>query len=206
MNIARIFTLLVACAAILGAAYAYQQPTTAPLAGPSVEITIGNTIGSGVNIGNGYVITAAHVVGDSDKATVKDDAGHDHAGKVLWANKSYDVALIHTDDAMNAASLDCAATSIGESIYTLGNPMGVESITSWGHVAGKARKWGPWPSVIFTDLSIAPGNSGGAVFDEQGRVVGIAVGVMLARLGVLPTMTGFSTVVPSTVICELLAR
>lgn len=206
MRFLRIPALLALCVAMSGYATYSQLPQSPAPAGSSVEILIKGGIGSGVHIGNGYILTAAHVAEDNATVTVKDDKGDTHDGKVLWSNKDYDIALVRTDDTMASAQLDCRASKVGESITTRGNPMGVEFLTTWGHVAGKARKWGPWESVIFTDLTLAPGNSGGGVYDENGNVVGIAVGVMLTRVGVVPNLTGFSTVVPSSVICELLAR
>lgn len=202
----------VACAALFACgAYAYY-PDATPQDSPAVMVQVKDGIGSGVSIGNGYILTARHVVDDLDSVTVKDDGHAVHKARVLWANKDYDVALLHIDDTngIGAALLDCDANVVGEAVHTLGNPMGVDSITTWGRIAGKARKWGPWQSVAFTDLTIVPGNSGGGVYNDDGGVVGIAVGVMLTPsgknlMGQIPSLTGVSAIVPASVICELLA-
>lgn len=183
----------------------------------AVKISVADGFGSGVHIGGGNILTAAHVVGDQKTVKIKTLAGTEGEATVLWVNKDYDVALIHTDGNVSGSSeLDCREPRFGEQLQAIGNPLGMEFIASFGRVAGKARATGPWKSVVVTDMTTVMGQSGGGVFANDGRIVGINVGVTLAPLksgkdaagGTVytPTMTGFGFVVPASVVCDLLAR
>ena len=82
--------------------------------------------GSGVHLGHGFILTAAHVVEDHSEMEVTDSDGHKQTGKVLWANKTYDVALIQVPDANLAASpLNCSAAPprVGDEVVAIGNPL-----------------------------------------------------------------------------------
>ncbi|MBB5664722.1 serine protease Do [Rhizobium leguminosarum] len=182
----------------------------------AVKISVADGLGSGVHIGGGNILTAAHVVGDQKTVKIKTLAGTEDDAAVLWVNKDYDVALIHTDGNVSGSSeLDCREPRFGEQLQAIGNPLGMEFIASFGRVAGTGRQTGPWKRVIVTDMTTVMGQSGGGVFANDGRVVGINVGVTLAPLkgknwyggdSYTPTMTGFGFVVPASVVCDLLAR
>lgn len=201
------FGIAAAIVALLIAGCVMQSPRPDSIRSV-VELSDAEGLGSGVHIGHGYILTAAHVPGADKEMKVTASDGSTQTAEVLWTNKTYDIALLKVADTSHMASsrLSCRAPHAGDVVKAQGNPMGVQFLTSWGRVSGNARKWGPWKSVMFTDLTIAPGNSGGAVFSENGDVVGIAVGVMLAPIGYTMSMTGFSTVVPGSTVCGLLAR
>lgn len=205
----------------------YAAPGPAPLAvalppattseNSLVKITLVDGLGSGVHIGNGNIVTAAHVVGDAKTAKVKTIDGAESDATILWVNKDFDIALIHTDGQMAGSSkLDCREPQLGETLQAAGNPLGLEFISAFGRVAGKARSSGPWKSVVVTDMTTVQGQSGGPVFADDGRIVGINVGVAVAPLksGKSPTgeqlyspsMTGFGFIVPALAVCNLLAR
>lgn len=160
--------------------------------------------GSGVHIGNGYVLTAAHVVQTNKTMTVIDSEHREMAGEVLWSNTEYDVALIRLPGARYVASapLSCAANFVHQRVTVYGNPIDLEFVFTDGQVSGTARKWAIWREVVPVDLTIIPGQSGGAAIDETGYVVGIAVGVMIWQYG----LTGQGFIVPSSVICQLMGR
>lgn len=183
----------------------------------AIKITVTDGLGSGVHIGGGNILTAAHVVGDAKTVKIKTFAGIEDDADVLWINKDFDIALIHTGGNVSGSSeLDCREPRFGEQLQAIGNPLGIEFVASFGRVAGKARATGPWKSVIVTDMTTVMGQSGGGIFANDGRVVGINVGVTLAPLKsgksadgadvYTPTMTGFGFVVPASVVCDLLAR
>ncbi len=183
----------------------------------AIKIIVADGLGSGVHIGSGNILTAAHVVGDAKTVKIKTFAGIEGDADVLWTNKEFDIALIHTGGNVSGSSeLDCREPRFGEQLQAIGNPLGIEFVASFGRVAGKARATGPWKSVIVTDMTTVMGQSGGGVFANDGRIVGINVGVTLAPLKsgkdaagadtYTPTMTGFGFVVPASVVCDLLAR
>lgn len=202
----RLFAFVVALAAALLAACSIS--TRHVTADAVVKILNGKGHGSGFHMGDRYIITAAHVVKGSTSVEVKAYDGETVEAEVLWANAAYDIALLRAEDTANLGSalLSCRTPSVGERIISQGNPANVEFVTVWGKVAGAARELGPWRSVVVTDIVTVPGQSGGPVFDESGRVVGITVGVMAASFGFGGSLVGIGYVVPGSAICGLMAR
>jgi S1-C subfamily serine protease len=182
-----------------------------PMQPSDVEILLGDGLGSGVHIGDGLFLTAAHVVAHPSKrldVRLRDNSLR-HA-TVLWASKDYDIALLSADGRDVATSkLACRDVKVGEPISSIGNPLGVESITAFGRVAGETRQMSDRPMFV-ADMTVVMGNSGGPIFDDKNEIVGIADAVMVAPLGnplaPTPSLVGYSYAVPSSVICKLLAR
>ena len=182
-------------------------PTYQPTESTVVKVVLKQGHGSGVSIGGGYVLTAAHVVKGVNTVTLKTKDGKTREADVLWANTDYDVALLRTSDTkLEAASLDCRIAPEGASIISYGNPLQVEFAAAYGRIAGSPRKFGPWHSVFVTDITTVMGQSGGPVFDEDGKLIGLTVGVMGAPLGFSMSLVGYGFVVPSRTVCDLLAR
>lgn len=175
------------------------------LPGSTVKVLAENGHGSGVHVGHGYIITAAHVVLDKP-ARIKLDDGSVQEAETLWVNSDYDLALLKTPETMHASALDCRVPGIGEVIRASGNPGLLEFVSSEGKIAGAERNLGKWKRALPTDMTIVMGMSGGPVFAQDGRVIGISVGVMVAALGgMYPTLTGFGFIVPSAALCDLMA-
>lgn len=172
-----------------------------------VKVMLKDGHGSGVHIGNGYILTAAHVVKDAKAATLKTKDGKIRQAAVLWANTEYDIALLSSEDTkIDAATLDCRVAQAGDFITSYGNPLNVEFAAAFGRIAGEPRKFGPWQSVFVTDITTVMGQSGGPVFNEEGRLVGITVGAMTVAMRFSLSLVGYGFVVPSASVCELLAR
>jgi S1-C subfamily serine protease len=188
----------------------YLPKTVAPvvaaeLASPYLKLISADGTGSGVHIGNGYILTAAHV-GTMKDPLAKDDAGRPHKLVMLWANTQYDIALMRMEGwqsalGVKAAPLSCDRQVVGTHVRAYGNPMNVENVYASGSIVGAPANRGPWQSVMTLDLTIVPGMSGGALVDDAGQVVGIDVGVM-----VYGSLTGFGFAVPSTVACDLMGK
>ncbi|MDI6027038.1 serine protease [Corticibacterium sp. UT-5YL-CI-8] len=207
--LAQLFFVPAAVIAVLVVAYFLPYapaPAAAPLPSSTVKVILSPGHGSGVHIGNGYVVTAAHVAKDAQTVTLKMDNGKEQPATVLWVNKAYDIALLRNDATMSASHLDCRVATVGEALIARGNPAAAEFIAASGRVAGSEREFGPWKRVLITDMTTIPGMSGGGVFDAEGDVVGITVGVLVVPLGFAPSITGFGTIVPSAAVCDLLAR
>jgi S1-C subfamily serine protease len=184
---------------------------TSHIGHPTVKILVGKGHGSGVYIGSNLILTAAHVVAGADdgKITVKTESGNILDGEVLWSSKARDVSLIRVSGVfgLSPAVLSCTTPKIGDAIHARGNPLSVEFFSSWGRVAGDKREMGPWLVGVPTDMTILPGMSGGPVFGSDGRVVGLAVGVLMAPAGFSGmSFTGATLIVPGSTICPLLGR
>jgi S1-C subfamily serine protease len=193
-------TILAGCSSI------DRTAPTVDVYSPNVRIeTPEGGVGSGVHIGNGLIITAAHVVGQNPTVKVKADVGGSQDATVLWVNAAYDIAAIRPARAkkFRAAPLSCRSPDIGEVVSAWGNPGGFEEVTMHGYVSGAERAAGPqWKSVFLTDMTTIGGMSGGPTYDAYGDVVGITVGTV----GFGAPSGGLGFVVPGSVVCELLGR
>jgi serine protease Do len=138
--------------------------------------------GSGVVIGpNGLVVTNDHVLEGGDTYYVVTDSRQalQVPGSAIWADSVSDLAFLRTGDAsLPPATLgDSSQVQVGESVFTIGNPLGAElaDTVTRGVVSGVGRVLSAdavYP-VLQTDAAINPGNSGGALVDMSGAVIGI---------------------------------
>jgi S1-C subfamily serine protease len=162
-------------------------------------------VGSGVYIGNGIIITAAHNLTDAVSFKIRSDAGDIQSGEVLWVNTDYDIAAVRPANAgrFKAAQLSCREPLLGEEISAVGNPVGIEFVTMRGYVSGGERAAAPqWKSVFITDLTTIGGMSGGATYSRAGELIGITVGT----LGFNAPAGGLGFAVPGSTVCRLLGR
>jgi S1-C subfamily serine protease len=165
--------------------------------------------GSGVHIGSGYVLTAAHVLADQKEIEVKTTLGEKRKAEILWVSAKYDLAIMRVDaTGLKASPLSCARPMVGEEIEARGNPLSEEFMTTHGKVssthAGLSNPDGH--DYIAADLTVAPGMSGGPVLNRHGYVVGIVSAMMgqPAMFSFVPY--GISYIVPGDRACFLLAR
>lgn len=199
--------LFLVIAATSAAAYALLPPTPAATETATVKIVVNDGHGSGVHIGDGFIVTAAHVVGDAKEVQLKPKGGALRKADVLWVNKASDIALLRTSsDGLGVAKLACHAVKVGDPIVAYGNPLKIEFVAAYGKIAGESRETGPWKSVYVTDITTVMGQPGGPVYADNGDLIGITVGVMAAPIGFSGSLVGYGYVVPSTSVCELLAR
>jgi S1-C subfamily serine protease len=148
--------------------------------------------GSGVVITpDGFMLTAAHVVEggrQSIRASFVD--GREESVDVVGADPLSDLAVLRAQaDALVPAELgDADQLRVGQLVVALGNPYGYTSSVTAGVVSGLGRSLTTRPgrivdNVIQTDAALNPGNSGGALADGRGRVVGINTAVAGIGLG-----------------------
>jgi len=146
-------------------------------------------IGSGVILSSdGLVVTNNHVVDGAEKLEVKLSDGRMFNAKVLGSDPLTDLALIQLEGAkgLKAATLGSSATmSVGDWVLAIGSPMGLEQTATTGIVSAKGRGSlglyaNSYIDFLQTDAAIAPGSSGGPLFNMNGEVIGIntAVGAM----------------------------
>ena len=121
---------LLSLVVLLSALSLYAQSHPAKhVPGPVVKVSSGGGHGSGFHAGDGYIVTAAHVVDGGDKFTVTLDDGSSVPAEVMWANKPYDVALLRIKRADFASSpLNCSVPPKGLAIEASGNPLSCRTV------------------------------------------------------------------------------
>jgi S1-C subfamily serine protease len=193
-----ITAFLAACYAIC-ASLAHADVPPPPKAEPTVVILTGDSQGSGVYIGDGVFVTAAHVVGGDTLPDIELSDGRKLIGHVIFVDHRADLAFLSVDKAVDidAAKLACRQAMLGEEVMVRGTPVGVRFISTWGRIAGQPRQLADWQTVVPVNISAAPGNSGGPMFDAQGKVLGILVGI-----GRSSGSTFISLSVPSLSVCK----
>ncbi len=161
--------------------------------------------GSGVIISeDGYIVTNNHVVDGADEVLVTLDDNREYSGTVIGADAVTDVALIKIDaqglPAMKFGDSD--ALRLGQWVLAIGNPYNLRSTITAGIVSAKGRSLPSYDNefkieaFIQTDAAVNPGNSGGALVNEAGELVGINTAIA-SRTG---SYTGYSFAVPSSIV------
>lgn len=148
---------------------------------PSPEEQARTSLGSGFIISpDGYVLTNTHVVDGADTVTVRLQDRRVLTAKVVGSDPQYDIALLKVDakGALPAVSIgDSRSLKPGQWVLAIGSPFGFDYTVTQGIVSAVGRNLGsqdqPYTSFIQTDVPINRGNSGGPLFDLQGRVVGV---------------------------------
>jgi serine protease Do len=159
------------------------ESVSAGVGNPNQMMSSGG-LGSGVLVSNdGLIITAAHVVGIADRIEVEFSDGQVFGAKVISLSKPADLALIKLNimpqNPVVAKLGDSDKVRIGQQIFVIGAPEGLEHSLSSGYISGRHtqnRMTSDMKMAEFlqTDAAINPGNSGGPVFNLDGEVVGIA--------------------------------
>jgi len=143
--------------------------------------------GSGVIISDdGYIITNNHVIAGADKVTVTLSNYKTYTAKVIAADPSYDLAVVKID-AKNLPFIlygNSADTKIGQWVLAVGYPLNLQATVTAGIISAKARTLGlnhdktggtsmAVESFLQTDAAVNPGNSGGALINTNGQLIGI---------------------------------
>jgi S1-C subfamily serine protease len=150
--------------------------------------------GSGVAISSdGYMLTSAHVVAGGNGVSATFSDGRELGGEVVGSDPLSDLAVVRADarDLTPAQLGDADELRVGQLVVAIGSPMGLAGTVTAGVVSALGRSL-PTRSrsavrlvenVIQTDAALNPGNSGGALSDGLGRVVGINTAVAGVGLG-----------------------
>lgn len=164
--------------------------------------------GSGVIIrADGYIVTNNHVVGDASKIEV-----------TLNNNKTYTASLVGTDPATDVAIIkidaeglpvvpfaDSDKLRLGEWVLAIGSPYDLRSTITAGIVSAKGRSMPNYgnelkiESFIQTDAAVNPGNSGGALVNKEGQLVGVNTAI-ISQTG---SYAGYSFAIPSNIVRKI---
>jgi S1-C subfamily serine protease len=175
--------------------------------------------GTGFYIGNGLVLTAAHVADAAKDEKMKNDqwAITDADGtttlevELLWSDDEDDIALFKINPEklnLTAVGLRCSLPIIGEQIEGIGHPLNMKNIHTYGNIAGTTKKRYEWKEVTPVDLTVYKGMSGGPVFDLDHKVVAMMNGVVVVAGDMFdkPAPMRLGWAVPSSEICEALKK
>ena len=158
--------------------------------------------GSGVIISkDGYIVTNNHVVDGADELTVTlYENSKEYSARVIGADKTTDLALIKIDEKNLPAIIIANAddVKVGEWVLAVGNPLGLNNTVTAGIVSAKARNMenpGTVTSMIQTDAAINQGNSGGALVNTRGELIGINA-MLYSQTG---SNIGYGFAIPTTI-------
>ncbi len=137
-------------------------------------------LGSGVVISSdGYILTNNHVIDGADSISIEFTDGRTLAATLVGSDKASDVALLKVKaEALPALTLaNSDAVQVGDVVLAVGNPLGVGETVTLGIISAKGRATGAgdgsYEDFLQTDAPINHGNSGGALVNTKGELVGI---------------------------------
>ncbi len=133
--------------------------------------------GSAVVIDSGQLVTNCHVLAKAKAVAVRKE-NVSYGAKLLHADVQRDLCLLKVDNfsATPVRVATISQTKIGTKAFAIGNPRGLEQTISEGLVSGIRRNDNDEIQFIQTSAPISPGSSGGGLFDDQGRLIGITTG------------------------------
>lgn len=193
-----------------------QQPRQQPRQrngrnGKSDDNYVQSGLGSGVIVTeDGYIVTNNHVVDGAEKLEVLLNDNSTYDARVIGTDEATDLALIKIDaKGLSAITFgNSEDVRIGEWVLAVGNPFGFNSTVTAGIVSAKARSLGNntasgsigIESFIQTDAALNPGNSGGALVNLKGELIGINSAIY-SNTG---SYSGFSFAIPTTIVKKVI--
>lgn len=162
--------------------------------------------GSGVIVDEeGYVVTNLHVIKGATEIEVGLSDGRRVGAQIVGTDPDTDLALLKVDASglIPAEWGDSDALEVGSLVWACGSPFGLQRTITFGILSGKNRAGmagTAYQDFLQTDAAVNPGNSGGPLVDEQGRVIGINTAI------VGDYYQGISFAVPSSVAYEVVER
>ena len=169
---------------------------------------IKTNLGSGVILSqDGYILTNQHVVGDKTfRVTTELYDGRKFIATLVGIDKGTDLAVLKIEDKKNTFPSieieDSDKVKIGDIVLAIGNPYGLGQSVSMGIISATGRAFdNPYSNYIQTDASINKGNSGGALIDSMGRLIGINTLMRSSSGG----SEGIGLAIPSTNALEIIS-
>ncbi|MDE6299324.1 MAG: trypsin-like peptidase domain-containing protein, partial [Muribaculaceae bacterium] len=184
-----------------------QQPRQQPRNNEPVQ----SGLGSGVILSeDGYIVTNNHVIEGADKLEVLLNDNSTYEAKVIGSDEATDLALIKIEaEKLSPVTFgDSESLKIGEWVLAVGNPFGFNSTVTAGIVSAKARSLSQGnrngkmgiESFIQTDAVLNPGNSGGALVNLKGELIGINSAIY-SNTG---SYAGYSFAIPTTIVKKVM--
>ena len=199
---------LVNAANIARQAVVYIESRSSSAGGYFSRRSYGGSTGSGVIVSeNGYIATNHHVISEGNEIIVLMENGLEFDAKLIGSDPSTDLALLKID-AKNLPYLsfgDSDSVMVGEWVMAVGNPFRLYSTVTAGIVSAKSRNINILDeagieSFIQTDAAVNPGNSGGALVNTRGQLIGINTAIMTYS----GQYEGFSFAVPANLASKVL--
>lgn len=161
------------------------------------------SIGSGVIVdpSKGYILTNAHVVSDAQNIMVTLGDGRHYSGKLIGLDKPSDVALLQIT-AKNLTAIPLGkpnSLKVGDPVVAIGNPFALNQTVTSGIVSALGRTQlgiEGYENFIQTDAPINLGNSGGALLNQNGELVGINTAILSPQMGSI----GIGFAIPITIV------
>ncbi len=165
--------------------------------------------GSGVIVSkDGYIVTNNHVIDGADEITVKLNDNREFKARLIGSDPSTDLALVKVESKDELPTIPVGNSDnlkVGEWVLAVGNPFNLNSTVTAGIVSAKARSLGVYnggiESFIQTDAAINRGNSGGALVNAKGELVGIN-SVLSSPTG---AYAGYGFAIPTTIMTKVIA-
>tara|TARA_Y100001935_G_scaffold249941_1_gene249289 strand:+ start:620 stop:1756 length:1137 start_codon:yes stop_codon:yes gene_type:complete len=163
--------------------------------------------GSGVIISpDGYIVTNYHVIENSTEVIVTTNDNREHEAEIIGFDEVYDIAILKIDTVSNLDYIffgDSDSTLIGEWVLAVGNPYNLNSTVTAGIISSKSRDLNEFDqknqSFIQTDAAVNFGNSGGALVNIKGELIGINTLIQSMTGGYV----GYSFAVPSNTVRKI---
>ena len=175
---------------------------------PEAQPRKATSLGSGFIIDPaGYVVTNNHVIADADEITVILHDDTNLKAEVVGRDTKTDIALlkVKSDKPLTAVTWgDSDVARVGDWVLAIGNPFGLGGTVTAGILSARQRdiNSGPYDDFLQTDASINRGNSGGPMFNMDGRVIGINTAIFSPSGGSI----GIGFAIPSSIAKEVVAE
>lgn len=163
-----------------------------------VHVNAKGSTGTGVFVSPTTILTAKHVISSSAEHIVTMKNGEKRTARVTWTSVESDLALLRVKDYTSAdySKITCRSPKLGEHILTVGMPL---NFSLWNVFWGRVSNDKPSSTGLhLTDMTVFPGNSGGPVYGEDGKVLGVVVSMLIGPRG----QDGLALFEPSYKLCN----
>lgn len=164
-------------------------------------------IGAGFFVDDqGFIATAAHVLGDAQQILVGMPDRRLLAAQVQGRDETSDIALLRVEAPahMHPVFAKAGSLSVGDWVMAVGEPFGLDQSVSAGIVSGKDRHFGDDGELVFiqSDVALNPGNSGGPLLNAAGAIVGMNARTIVGPLGT----PGASLAIPIDIVTQVIGE